>query len=689
MVLTNIPFQSVINTSDTNIIDDFYIPMLHNSIRYDRGVGFFSAIWLSITAHGMVEFAKNRGHARWITSPILSESDWEALKHGEEARHDVVIRNALERNIIDLERDLRTDTLSALAWLVADGILDFRLALPRNKLAGGEFHDKFGIFADELGNQVSFSGSNNESLQGTINYESFKVFSSWESTLATFVQDDARRFERLWNNQDPNLQVYTIPDAARAQILKLRTYERPYPEPDILPSIEGSGRNLWKHQEDAILAWEQNGRQGILSMATGSGKTLTALNGALRCKSLELLIIAVPRSNLVTQWASELNQLGGFPEPILVYDDHRKWQEMLFQRLLSHKGKSNGEPIVVIGTMASLSGDAFQSVLKDIGTPENTLLIVDEVHNAGAPSYRKILLQGIQWRLGLSATPTRHFDEIGTHVIDEYFNGTVYWYGLKQALIDKRLTPYLYDVYPAYMSDDEYASYHELTLKIIRLRGAKDNQLTYQTNNQLESDNKDIEKLLFERARIIKKCAEKSTLITEIFSKYPPKRCLVYCADHEQLDAISHILNTQQRVHLQYTSHSSNNERKSVLESLEKGSISVLLAINCLDEGVDIPVVDQAVILASSSNMRQFIQRRGRILRRAKDKTRAVLVDVIVLPPKTVGHDGRHMLLGELARAKEMALLAENDIQVLNKIGDLIQPYGVLFTQLLSGEHYE
>jgi len=168
-------------------------------VRYDRGVGFFSASWLRLAAKGMTEFAANSGRARWVTSPILGEADWEALQEGSAARQDEVLKLLLEISIADLKKTLEQETLSALAWLVADGILDFKLAMPRNKLDQGEFHDKFGIFSDSEGNQVSFNGSYNDSVQGTRNYESIKIFCSWHPVLDLLVKADNERFERLWS----------------------------------------------------------------------------------------------------------------------------------------------------------------------------------------------------------------------------------------------------------------------------------------------------------------------------------------------------------------------------------------------------------------------------------------------------------------------------------------------------------
>jgi len=274
----------------------------------------------------MVDFAANGGRARWITSPNLTESDWEHLKKGEQARRDAVLRKALAQNIDDLEQSLTQDTLSALVWMVADGILDFRLALPNEKLGHGEFHDKFGIFEDEEGNRVSFNGSYNDSKQGLRNYESLKIFRSWDSN-SSYVEDDLERFRKLWTNSDPNLQVFDLPEAARAQIVNLRSHDRPYPEPGYsltYPSdyegghVQEPSLELWPHQKDAIQAWEENDGVGLWNMATGSGKTVAALVGAERQPTLNLIVVAAPTNNLVDQWEEELFKFTDFPEPLIL-----------------------------------------------------------------------------------------------------------------------------------------------------------------------------------------------------------------------------------------------------------------------------------------------------------------------------------------------------------------------------------
>jgi len=206
-MLSELHFASTFDTSTSDLITDFFVPALKKSVRYDRGVGYFSSGWFRIAAAGMVEFAGNAGRARWVTSPILDPSDWEALQTGDAARTDALLYVRLQTQIADIAETLAQNTLSALAWMVADAILDFKIAVPRAKLDRGDFHGKFGIFTDATGIQVSFNGSYNDSIQGTRNYEAVKVFASWEAAVVSLVAGDAAQFQRLWDNHDPNVKA--------------------------------------------------------------------------------------------------------------------------------------------------------------------------------------------------------------------------------------------------------------------------------------------------------------------------------------------------------------------------------------------------------------------------------------------------------------------------------------------------
>ena len=274
MNLKSVDWKRVYTTSEDDLINDFFKPALKNSIRYDRGVGFFSSSWIQEAAEGLAEFACNDGKARWITSPILDKKDWEALLKGSEAENDEALSTFMVNNVNVLKEKITRERLSALAWMVSDGILEFKLACPRHKLCG-DFHSKFGVFYDENGDKIGFNGSYNDSHHGLTNDETISVYPGWVQVLEEFTANYEKRFENLWNNQDGNVKVYDLPNAAKSGILKLRQYSRPYPP--LNPFQRKSklfGRKTSKcfcfpddfdqsYQKDAIKSWAEKGGKRV------------------------------------------------------------------------------------------------------------------------------------------------------------------------------------------------------------------------------------------------------------------------------------------------------------------------------------------------------------------------------------------------------------------------------------------
>ncbi len=685
MSLRKLSLKPVLDTSRDDLITDFFIPALSASIRYDRGVGFFSAAWLRVAAHGIVEFARNSGRARWVTSPILSEGDWLALRQGEAARHDAVLRRAIERNIADLEQTLECETLCALAWLVADGILDFKLALPRNKLAGGEFHDKFGVFTDRDNNQVSFNGSYNESVQGTRNYESIKVFCSWDEAFAPLVAADAQRFERLWNNFDENVQVFNLPDAARARIVKLRGGERPYPEPDwaflrslsgrctidlVRPSVRVPPEiQLRDYQVQAIDSWFGHDCCGLLEMATGTGKTITSLAAMARLYEREqrlAVIIAVPYQHLVDQWQEDAERFG--LQPILAYQSKARWLESLHQRVLEFSRGDRGE-FSVITTHSTFIDEDFQ---RSIGRLNGQgLLIADEVHHLGAERSRAQLPPNIPFRLALSATPDRWFDDVGTAALRAYFGETVFSFTLADAIGRGILTPYAYYPQLVDLTADELEEYRVLSEQIARLISAEEDELQ-----------EVLKMILIKRARLLNNASQKLVALKELVEQLGDlSHALFYCSP-EQIDSVCQLLGWDLGLLIgRFTAEEPNDLRQQLLSDFDSGTLQALVAMKCLDEGVDVPSTRTAFILASSSNPREFIQRRGRILRRAPGKTEARIYDFIACPPRMWGNGSpsieRGIIEHELHRFREFADSARNKHQALDVIWGLAKRYGI------------
>ena len=262
-------------TSTHKMLEVFYVPALGQAAGYDRGVGYFTSNWLRLAATGLATFAANGGKARIIASPKLDREDCAALNQGADARNDPKLRTTLERSLADLEHDLAHDTLAALAWMIADDLLEFRIAIPSGEL-DGDFHDKFGVFRDRSQDAVAFHGSPNDSEKAFRNYESISVFYSWiDGREALRVQNEQERFNLIWGNGDINLRVYELPDAVRRNLIEFTTRTpRPYPPPPA-PAQQGGGAR-WSHQRDAVAAFLK-AKNGILEMATGTGKTRTAL----------------------------------------------------------------------------------------------------------------------------------------------------------------------------------------------------------------------------------------------------------------------------------------------------------------------------------------------------------------------------------------------------------------------------
>jgi hypothetical protein len=319
--LRSLSLPAVLSTSTDDLLASFYVPALHQSRRYDRGVGYFSSGWLRLAASGLAAFADAGGRARIIASPIMSAEDCAALAAGEDARADDLLRGALLPVFESLEAGLEHDTLAALAWMVADELLEFKVAVTTGAL-DGDFHDKFGIFTDAFDDQVAFHGSPNDSIRAFSNYESISVYCSWiDDREKERVDQKQGYFDRLWNNRDPNLRVYTMPEAVRRNLIAFservpRPYRRPQPpaEPD-----------RWEHQRRALAAFLDR-RAGVLEMATGTGKTRTAimiLNELEKRAMIDTAIVCANGTDLLDQWHKQL--VNHSPWPIYrAYESHRE-----------------------------------------------------------------------------------------------------------------------------------------------------------------------------------------------------------------------------------------------------------------------------------------------------------------------------------------------------------------------------
>ncbi|MFZ5923946.1 MAG: DEAD/DEAH box helicase family protein [Bacillota bacterium] len=666
---------------------EFYQPLLSRSTKYDRAVGYFTSKALVIAAQGLRTFIDGNGKMRLVASPHLTDEDFEAISRGYDQRE--VVNQAIVRPLWT-EDEIVADALGFLAWLVAEERLEIRIGIPvdaKGRVRTGLYHEKMGIFTDAHEDRVAFSGSANEtgSAFGE-NFESIDVFWSWEDPQGRVARKVAN-FEQLWDDTTPGLSVIPFPEAAKNRLSRFKPDRLPVAWPIFRQA--GTSRPLRAPQIAALKAWYDHGRRGILSMATGAGKTYTALVGALETRDAATVIIAVPSTALVDQWVRETAQMGLVPSDhtVIAAGAATTWMNQLGRQL--HGPRDRTRPLVIIGTLKTLSSSRFRSFIGDIGNLGDSLLIVDEVHNVGAPVYRSCLYEGFTYRLGLSATPVRPFDEQGTDFILSYFGGVVYEYDLADAIRDGLLCPYDYHIWFAYMSEEEMDEYRTLSARIATARHQVERATSPSVLARAESS---LEALLMQRARIVKECRDKVELLPGVLSQCRLDKTLVYCADENQLEDASRTMTSLSIPFGRYTASLASGERERLLSAFARGTIKVLLAIKCLDEGVDVPAVDEAIVIASSRSEREFIQRRGRILRASQGKSYASLHDFFVLPPNAREDHAKNLIRRELARAHSMLKSARNRFSVENRLEEVLRPYGLRLSEILgitSGEELD
>ena len=431
------------------------------------------------------------------------------------------------------------------------------------------------------------------------------------------------------------------------------------------------------YQEEAVEKWMSREGQGILHMATGTGKTITALLAGVRLANLQdgkiALIVAAPYQHLVDQWISDLNDFG--VTPIRAYKSRHSWTDDVAGQITEFR--SGGRDVVaVVTTHATFGSVHFQQMLRRMDGTE-TLLIADEVHHLGAPHLREYLPESVRARLGLSATPHRWYDEEGTNAIMDYFsNGVVYDFGLEEAINSGYLSEYYYVPHIVHLTDAESEDYIALSRAI----GKRIGSVTGDIGDVGFQEDEQLKQLLFKRARLIGTAENKLEKLRSLVSRSQDiHHSLVYCSDGQiesegeatkrQLDAVTELLGKDLglKTH-KFTYEEDQETRERLLDDFEQGTLDVLVAIRCLDEGVDVPATQTAFVLASSSNPRQFIQRRGRILRPHPTKEYAVIHDFIVAPPtdirlgesESIFNLERRLVQKELQRASTFADSAKN-----------------------------
>lgn len=690
MALRDVGIGDSYRTGSQNLVRDFYRPCLGAATRYDRAVGYFTSTSLAAAAGGLRPFL-NRPDSRMrlIASPALTDEDVDAIESGYDMRE--VVADAVDRELSRDVPDTGSQRLQLLTWLIANDRLDLKLAIVRNRERVGIYHEKFGIFSDE-DDSVVFIGSANESASGLLaNFESVEVFRSWEDGESGRVSRRIADFDALWADQTPGLTVMDFPEASRRQLLARYEPSLDFDERGDNDSFAGDGRDfripyelqLRSYQKDAIRGWWKNNGRGIWEMATGTGKTITALSAVaelwrvLRDDQSLVVVVTVPYKHLADQWASEVRRFGA--RPILAYEGQARWSGEVDAALAAAVGGYRRLSIL-IAVNATFCSPAFQERMRLVSG--SLALVSDEVHTTGAKRMREQLLRHAQFRLGLSATPDRHLDLDGTQAIREYFGESVYQLGLKRAIELGALVPYRYFPVVVELTEEELDEYVKLTKKIAKALGPA-------TDVDPDDAPSGVDRLLFKRARLIGSADNKIPALRRVISPHQHEsHTLVYCADRTgddpQLNQVLSLLGTELGIHVNtFTAEEDRETRTSLLSRFAHGDLQALAAIRCLDEGVDVPATQRAFILASSQNPRQFIQRRGRVLRRSPGKESADIYDFLVSPPDlsddpAVYELERRLVGRELLRAVELCDAATNSAEALAQLRPLRNRYDLL-----------
>jgi superfamily II DNA or RNA helicase len=656
-------------TSDVDdIARDFYNLCLGEASSYDRITGFFSSTIFQLSHRSLGTFiTENNGIMRLLCSPRLSGTDADSLLYGYEARDDAALVDTLRAELAQMLASPSAATARLLAALVASGSLDVKLArvAPSVSMSNKRmFHDKVGLFADTAGDVVGFRGSMNESYLGLSpegNIESVDVWPSWEGGRdAERVRNAVARFNRLWEGQVPGVTIAALPEEIRRELERvaedvdlealLRDLARGRHDEAVPETPSVGGVELLKHQRAAVREWEAHDHRGLLAHATGSGKTIIGLYCAIAALRDGLVpLILVPSQLLLEQWAEQVRELLG-ARVVLAGGGHDRWSRGGALRAAVESSRPE-RPYALIAVLNSATSPAFRAQLRPVAS--HIFVIADEVHRLGSVEFRTILeWLDAPWRLGLSATPERANDPEGTRAVFDYFGGIVHRYSLKDALDDGVLAPYVYHPSWVSLTDEEQERWDRLTAEIRRryaiaqAPGAKPH-----TQDQLRYK-------LIERAGIAKGAARKIPNAVELIAQYyrpdQEQKWLVYCDSQIQLALVRQALEARGIRSWEYHRQMQGDAEATL--KLFDVSGGIVAAIKCLDEGVDIPAATHALILASSRNPREFIQRRGRILRRSPHKTVATLLDVLVLPDSIDKNDPSWpLVVGELARALQFA----------------------------------
>ncbi|PGH40554.1 MAG: DNA repair helicase [Candidatus Nephrothrix sp. EaCA] len=703
----------------------FYLEGLANSSEFQLLLGYFSSAAINLLSVGFATFIGKGGRMRMVINHLLSEKDKEAIKKAE---------NIDGRNkVFDLSDVVLLGTIldgydvhffECLAYLIAEKRIEIKVIKPKN--GKGIAHYKSGVFSDGE-NYVGYKASCNFTWFGlSENLEELEAFLSWEDGRSNkLIKKQLQVMDKYFAEQDDDVEYLSANEIEVAirdkfggkdlnelivqeeELMKRKmslvenrklkeTITKLYHEIDKIrrvprfPYKEGPR----EYQVDAYKSWVGNGYKGIFAMATGTGKTITALNCLLneyQSDKTYKAIIVVPTTALLEQWKKECLKFNY--GNIITVSSKEQWNDNL--AFFNTATKLVETSFIVIVTYASLGKPKFQSHFTQL--PKETLLIADEVHNMGSQGILKLLPKfHLEKRIGLSATPHRKFDEEGNGAIENFFNDKspyVVSYSMKQALQVGWLSQYTYHPHVVSLTKTELKKYIKISNQLLMHIDPKTH--TYKKSTLVDM-------LLLTRKRIIHKAVNKIDAFTKILrsefrKKGNLKYTLVYVPEGLEPDYNKTDIETEEDISLineytmavsttddslmvkQYAASSINREQ--ILKDYEEGKIHVLTSMKCLDEGVDVPRSELAIFCSSTGNPRQFIQRRGRVLRLHKDKTHAVIHDLVVVPEISIEESNynmeRNLVKKELERVVDFSNLAMNKMDTYESLKGVLDYYNL------------
>lgn len=711
-------WRPVYRTGDQDLLNDFYVPALSRAIKYDRAVGYFSSKVLTSSLRGLAPFLESNGKIRLVIGHPLTPEEFEEIRreHGGFNPQQKIMELIDSLTALDKEnRSSHDHAATLLGCLVRSGHMDIRFAFRLN----GMYHEKIGILKDAVDDSLVFCGSANETVYGLdagYNAESLTVYKSWEQqTFASYATDFMNGFERLWAGEQPNTKTIQLDSEVYQKLAQLAKGVRPCdlidferdviareelffiggPRaalPEIPAQLNGQDFEIKQHQLHAIEDWQANDFRGILQLSTGSGKTITAIYASTKIAQARaqqgqstVLVVAVPYIELAEQWAKVLANFGIYP--FRIWGSHSDWSAKLSAEIAIHQLSPRPHFLCALVVNASLAKDPFQQQIKKLPEAE-VIFIGDECHNHGASNISQ-KLPNARYKLGLSATPFRsEKDELEQQFPDEsrerikaYYGAVIAEYGLGQAIHDGVLCPYQYRLVPSVLSLEEQEVYDDLSREIGKIM-AMSSGVRPSPDQQHR-----LTMLAGQRSRLLGSIESKTLALENLVRSIPlqnRKKTLIYCGEGRAVDEdgeldeertiekFSKVLKGADWKTTRFTSRESSAQREVIMRSFRDGDIDALVSMKVLDEGVDVPDCHTAIITASTRNPRQFIQRRGRVLRKAEGKQRAIIYDFVTLPNVSAEPSyAKALVAAELARVDDFCTFAENRLEVETQIKEI------------------